>query len=150
MAGSTTKYALPYPSGTDPLKQGDDTIKALAERVEVVMSTLNTPVVLTPINGWSVYGGFAPPRAIRDPNGLVVLWGLVAAVVAAPMTPVILSLPSNMRPVGGTVLFHVESSYAVGGVRIDVDSNGSVIANIPAATSVGHLSLGGIVFQSNV
>jgi hypothetical protein len=37
MPASTPVYALPYPLNTDPVTNGDDTIKALAERVEALM-----------------------------------------------------------------------------------------------------------------
>lgn len=34
MAGNTTRYSLPYPTGTDAADQGDDQIKALAEAAD--------------------------------------------------------------------------------------------------------------------
>lgn len=37
MAGSTAKYALPYPTGVDDVADGDEKIKALAERVDLML-----------------------------------------------------------------------------------------------------------------
>ena len=37
MPANTPKYAFPYPLGTDLIADGDDSIKALAERVEAVL-----------------------------------------------------------------------------------------------------------------
>lgn len=37
MPATTPGIALPYPVGTDPVQQGDDAIKALAERIEARM-----------------------------------------------------------------------------------------------------------------
>jgi len=39
MPGSTPKFAFPYPLGTDLIADGDDTIKALAEKVDTVLGT---------------------------------------------------------------------------------------------------------------
>lgn len=38
MPGTTPIYGLPYPEGTDPVREGDNTIKALAERMEALLS----------------------------------------------------------------------------------------------------------------
>lgn len=37
MPGATTKHAIPYPTPTDPVRDGDDRIKALAERVDLLL-----------------------------------------------------------------------------------------------------------------
>lgn len=37
MSSATAKYAIPYPTAGDALANGDDTIKALAERVDILM-----------------------------------------------------------------------------------------------------------------
>lgn len=39
MTSTTPTYALPYPDPADPIADGDDTIKALAQRVELVLSS---------------------------------------------------------------------------------------------------------------
>lgn len=38
MTTNTPTYALPYPDPADPVANGDDTIKALAQRLELVLS----------------------------------------------------------------------------------------------------------------
>lgn len=37
MSGATTRFAFPYPTGTDRVADGDNAMQALAERVETVM-----------------------------------------------------------------------------------------------------------------
>lgn len=37
MPGATAKYGLPYPVSTDALSDGDDRIKALAERLDLLI-----------------------------------------------------------------------------------------------------------------
>jgi hypothetical protein len=56
MAGATPKYALPYPTGTDRVMDGDNAIQALAERVEA--NVLTGPWIGLPFGaaGWSNYG----------------------------------------------------------------------------------------------
>lgn len=39
MAGTTTNYALPYPTGSDLLRNGDNAIQSLAEAVENLLDT---------------------------------------------------------------------------------------------------------------
>lgn len=39
MTSTTPTYAFPYPDPADPVASGDDTIKALAQRLELVMSS---------------------------------------------------------------------------------------------------------------
>jgi hypothetical protein len=45
MGGTTPKYQLPYPTGTDRVADGDNAIQALAERVEVVVPLVRVGVV---------------------------------------------------------------------------------------------------------
>jgi hypothetical protein len=42
MAGTTTKHALPYPTGGDQVNAGDNKIQELAERVDVVVGEAGT------------------------------------------------------------------------------------------------------------
>lgn len=52
MPGATAKYAVPYPLPADPVADGDDRIKALAERVDYLLgeagaTTITPPAVST-------------------------------------------------------------------------------------------------------
>ena len=44
MAGTTTRYQLPYPTQTDPVYQGATAIENLARRIETVLTAANIPV----------------------------------------------------------------------------------------------------------
>lgn len=44
MAGTTTRYQLPYPTQTDPVYQGATAIENLARRIEAVLTAANIPV----------------------------------------------------------------------------------------------------------
>lgn len=69
MPASTPTYGLPYPAATDPLANGDDAIKALAERVDLLLgesgftnitpSAVNTTTSVR-INYARSYAGLAP------------------------------------------------------------------------------------------
>jgi hypothetical protein len=95
MAGATTKYAFPYPLGTDPISDGDDQIKALAERVEAVLGTNRS---------W---------QAVR---------GTDAAMPAVGTWGMAVSLTLTGCPVGSTVLVIGRVEVSAGGVATNVSS----------------------------
>lgn len=41
MPNDTTKYAIPWPEPSDPVTDGDDTMRALAERVDFLLGESN-------------------------------------------------------------------------------------------------------------
>ena len=43
MAGTTTRYKLPYPTQTDPVYQGATAIENLARRIETVLTAAGIP-----------------------------------------------------------------------------------------------------------
>jgi hypothetical protein len=55
MPGTTPIYALPYPVGTDPLQQGDNKIRELAERLEAVLAA--APYAKATGPGWGIVNG---------------------------------------------------------------------------------------------
>ena len=76
MPGSTTRFAIPKPSGTDPVADGDDTMRALADRVDyclgengedsITPSAANTKTTKT-INFGRTYK--SPPRVVVGLGG---------------------------------------------------------------------------------
>jgi hypothetical protein len=44
MTGQTSRLEIPYPTGTDPVADGDNTIQALAERVDNVIRRFDVDV----------------------------------------------------------------------------------------------------------
>jgi hypothetical protein len=53
MPANTPIYNFPYPLGTDPVSQGDNDIRALAEDVEAVISTQSSSVGLVKVGSFS-------------------------------------------------------------------------------------------------
>lgn len=56
MAGTTTKYALPYPTSTDYLTNGATKIQELADRVETILSDNTTGYLQVETEGSTVTG----------------------------------------------------------------------------------------------
>lgn len=58
MPSTTPQYGFPYPVNTDPIAQGAQTIRGLAERVELILDQLNVPTpdpYATPTPAAAVY-----------------------------------------------------------------------------------------------
>ena len=96
MGGTTPKYGLPYPSGTDRLMDGDNAIQALAEKVELVLG--NSGAAWT--NYTPTYQGFTGTTNLAryfQMGKLIVV--AVHATVSAVTSNMIVSLP---KPIDGT------------------------------------------------
>lgn len=138
MAGATPIYALPYPTGTDRVMDGDNAIQALAERTELV---LNTPpsawAVPALLNGWVPFGvaGYINPR-YRKINGIVYVQGLAKSGATAPGT-VIFNLPAGFRPSGKLQIVTCSNSIFA---LLEVAANGDYTAAV--AVNANNLNLG--------
>lgn len=51
MTTTTPKYALPYPDPNDPVANGDDTVKALAQRADLVLGESGSVGITIVANG---------------------------------------------------------------------------------------------------
>lgn len=107
MSATTTVHALPYPTGSDPVGQGDDTIQALAVRLDAVIprSGRSGPHAVAAVDtSYSAAVNFPDPF----PVGVVPVVQ-VTAEVAAPTAIVTASgvtntgFTLNYRRVSGTV-----------------------------------------------
>jgi hypothetical protein len=58
MGGTTPKYGLPYPTGTDRVADGDNAMQALAEKIDDTLAPTGTAgtIVPTPGAGWGTGG----------------------------------------------------------------------------------------------
>jgi hypothetical protein len=95
MPATTAKYAYPYPLGTDPVSDGDDAIKALADRVEAV----NGPVAVNVAYAASAADNFEGTKVYKS-GGLVVCRLAMRCVTAISAGVFFANVPATHRPVG--------------------------------------------------
>ena len=96
MAGTTTKYAIPYPSSTDYLADGATKIQELADRVDLVMSTtyldvadkISTTTGYSRATGSTTFGAFtgAPTQNITTGPSAKVMIILTADIANSTST----------------------------------------------------------------
>lgn len=87
--GGTTAGGLPYPSGTDPLRDGDDAIKALADALQARGAATKV------IRGSATVTFDSAGRGSIPITGLVTLNGAIVQFVwegNAPFVPMILAV----------------------------------------------------------
>lgn len=79
MTGSTSRYSIGYPQGTDPVRNGDDTVAAALQKIDLLMGEWGTVTVTgiavdtvksQRINYSRSYAGVPTPRAfaMQDQN----------------------------------------------------------------------------------
>lgn len=107
MPGATTKYAVPYPSPGDAISDGDDRIKALAERVDLLLGEQGSQAVTVVTGGTAV--------------DVVVAY----ARTYAPLVPVVMVTPlSSTTP--GVLSWNVLTSSSTGfTLRVNRSSPGT-------------------------
>lgn len=97
MPGSTPIYGFPYPLGTDPVRNGDNIIRALAEDVETVISGQGSyvDVVGQTFDNLSVNNGTVTSRYARV-GDMVHFYGSLTFGTTTSMTgTVAVALPVN-------------------------------------------------------
>lgn len=95
MPGATPIYGFPYPLGTDPVAQGDNVIRSLAEDVETVIDGVGdyVNVVGQSFNNFTIGNGTIVSRYARVGN-FVHFYGYVTLGSTSSMTGVLrLALP---------------------------------------------------------
>lgn len=98
MPDTTPEFAFPYPLGADALTDGDNVIRALAERMEAVLHA--TEWVYPALNSGFDTGGAGGEVAYRkDGAGNVHVEGVVGST-GTPTTAAF-TLPPGFRPVTG-------------------------------------------------
>lgn len=133
MPASTPKYAFPYPLGTDFIADGDDAIKALAERVEAVLGPAWIPLPFGA--GWSSLGGAYQSADYCKVAGFLYVRGNVQATAGATNT--VCTLPTGYRPPGAQLVSVVYwNGSGVASSQFTVNSTGQISTSWGAAS--GH------------
>lgn len=144
MGGTTAVYKLPYPTGTDRVADGDNAIRALADRSELVFFDSGwQALTLFAASSWNVIAGYGPP-GVRRVGQQVYMRGLISkATATAAGQRIVDPLPVGFRPGSSErypVLCYVSATAFMG--TIQVDTNGVVTVDTAAFTaSVQALSL---------
>lgn len=101
-------------------------------------------------NSFVNYGApWVPARFYKDYVGLIYVRGLVKnATSQSPGTKTIFTLPVGYRPDQQLIFAADGSSGSAGHHRIDVMTNGDVVANFSATGAVVYLSLSNISFRA--
>lgn len=84
MGSTTPVYALPYPSGSDRVRDGDNSIQALAERTEAVLGTI-TPLTV-PTGAVMPFAGAVAPTGWMFCDGTAISRTTYAALFAVIST----------------------------------------------------------------
>lgn len=69
MAGTTAKFALPYPTGTDRVMDGDNAMQALAEKIDAIIGNPRSATTTKTVSA----SGFKPAGMQVLPNSNVTL-----------------------------------------------------------------------------
>lgn len=101
MAGATAKYAFPYPTGGDDVAAGDEKIKALAERIDLMIGQ-SGDVNLAPsgsdvVTSQAVAYGRAYPTVPKVICGIGSPVGSGATVFVWPTLETVNGFTINMR-----------------------------------------------------
>lgn len=132
MPGTTPLFAFPYPLGTDPISDGDDQMKALAERVEAILKPTVVMPVLTaqvgaPAAGWAPFTVYKYGKTCT----LVGAQNFVASAgTAMAAATLIASMPASVLPVarvGGGAFYG-----GIGPAVFLLDVNGGLTTYGPA------------------
>lgn len=144
MPANTPKYALPYPLGTDLIANGDDMIKALAERVEAVLGPTSAAVAYS-ANAIDAYEG----SRFYKSGGLVILKVGVRLNAAFGAGAAFLTAPAGFRPAvnARAVVWDVTAgTWAVGSfVPLTVEAVGG-LTYFDAAVATAHSLVGTVVY----
>lgn len=137
MSTGTTTKGLPYPNGDDPVSQGDDRIKALAQALDITYAqqlspasawTATTPPGNYPV-GWSVIqpgandatnGGWptTPPSPGTATGGLILTYRYATSV----------ALQFMLRNSGTRTSLYFRNASVTWGPWVQLDSLGAVYA----------------------
>jgi hypothetical protein len=149
MATSTTN-GFPYPLGTDPVQDGDDTIKALAQAIDAkLMPTAWVNIALN--TNFTARAGYQVPAHRVFPDGKVELRGGVhkATSMVSGDFP-FLTLPTTVKPTTPVILTigvtRLSGVTAATSGRLDIDVNGKGTLLLVDANASNDFSLDGVFF----
>jgi hypothetical protein len=149
MAGTTTN-GFPYPLGSDRVRDGDDTIKALAEAIEAkLMPTAWANITLN--TNFTARASYQVPAYRVFPDGKVELRGGVhkATSLVSGDFP-FLTLPTTVKPTTTVILTigvtRLSGVTAATSGRLDIDVNGKGTVLLVDANASNDFSLDGVFF----
>jgi hypothetical protein len=134
--GTTVNNAFPYPEDTDPVAQGAQAIKALANSLDAKVGKDTGWLAITGVTGWTVAGGI--PWQARQIGNVVHFRGGMSNATFAPGSGygAIGNLPVGITPPPGTNVFSaLNNSGAI--TAWLVSTAGALQAYRSAATTVG-------------
>src|SRR5262245_35079647 len=143
MPANTATNGLPYPLGTDPISDGDDAIKALAQALDPAWTAL-------PLNtGLTARAGFAAPACRLVGTRKVELRGGIQKGSAFASSDLIGTLPAGMRPtVAAQVAIAGSRSTTPGAItwRLDIAATTGALTILVDQNPSNALTLDGVVF----
>lgn len=114
MPSSTAKYGVPYPTGADPVADGDNTIQSLATRVDLLLGEVGTANIT--------------PSAVDTTTTLRVNYSRSYAALA-PLVPQPIAVINEMVAVAGTVHLWT-SAHDATGFTLNVRSSSVATRNV--------------------
>lgn len=149
---ATPILALPYPLGDDPVRNGDNMIRALAERLELLMAPAWITAGFVPGAGWTL----STARGKLLPGSLAMLDVVATRTGAAFTSPangnltnqLVVTLPAAFRIGSGQVtpFFWTSNTGGGGGGQIFSSGNASLADNHPTNT----VSTGDVIYFQTV
>lgn len=133
MGSQTPIYGFPFPLGTDRVMDGDDAIRALAEKVES-LSTTWQPITLQ--SGWIPYGApYQAPR-YRKTFDVVQVQGSIKGGLDGPGNT-IFNLPAGFRPAAQLILLVTQNDKTF--LQVEMTPAGNLVNSGWAAP--GYVSI---------
>lgn len=131
MPGSTAILALPYPLATEPVSQGDDAIKALAEAVDAYIASGNTTMS-------SSGAGVNAAAVVAYRRAKFALFNVNLSTTAALASGAILFVvPAGYRPPAGVTIFGTLVDSGSGAtIRVHFEAAGNVTVQQAVASGV--------------
>jgi hypothetical protein len=145
--GATLNNGFPYPEDTDPIAQGAQSIKGLANALDVKLGKDTGWLAIVGVTGWTVTGGI--PWQARQIGNVVWFRGGMnhGTFTSTPAYTQVGTLPAGITlPPGTNVFTALNSSAAI--TTWLVNTAGGLQVYRSAATSVGLYLSGASYFTS--
>lgn len=152
--GTTSPLAFPYPEPTDPIAQGADAIKNLANAIDDALG--DAWVILSLGSGISVASGYPAPAVRKVTPWCAVVRGAVTSSAAISAQATIATIPAGpLRPIATNSSFIWSSNQGTGGTagsasyRGVINANGNILIQPTSATvNVGTiLGFDGVIYS---
>lgn len=152
MAGTTPKLALPYPTGTDRVTDGDNAIEALARKVEDSIQPAWTRITL--VSGWHHYGAPNEYAQWRKVGDKVELRGVAVSDNGSGAGNWVIDLdPNSWALPPSDVHLHslcIQSNNALTPIRLDIHRAGGNANKLTVEHNPTPISAGGLIMLNGV